>query len=101
VRVAGAGDTADSDPFRFAIDGCFTIKHRGVVVHGELESGAVHRGDTLELVHAGTVIPTECVGINMRHQHGPDGTRQKMIGLMLRGISQFDVVAGDHVRTPE
>ena len=53
-------------PFLMAIEDVFSIKGRGTVVTGRIETGAVHVGDAIEIVGL-TEEPTKttCTGVEM------------------------------------
>ena len=78
----------------------FTIAGRGVVVVGQVASGACRSGAAAVIVGAdgaSVVCETTIVGIEAFRKRVDVARQGDMVGLMLRGVSREQVHAGDIV----
>lgn len=102
VQAAGAAGAAGSatGEFRLPIADVFTIAGRGVVVVGQVASGACRSGAAAVVVGAdgaSVVCETTIVGIEAFRKLVDVARQGDMVGLMLRGVSREQVHAGDIV----
>jgi len=88
-------------PFLMAIEDVFSIKGRGTVVTGRIETGAVHVGDPIEIVGL-TEEPTKttCTGVEMFNKILEDAQAGDNVGALLRGIEKDDVERGQVLAKP-
>jgi elongation factor Tu len=88
-------------PFLMAIEDVFSIKGRGTVVTGRIETGAVHVGDAIEIVGL-TEEPTKttCTGVEMFNKILEDAQAGDNVGALLRGIEKEDVERGQVLAKP-
>ena len=88
-------------PFLMAIEDVFSIKGRGTVVTGRIETGAVHVGDPIEIVGL-TDEPTKttCTGVEMFNKILEDAQAGDNVGALLRGIEKDDVERGQVLAKP-
>ena len=99
VGATGAAGSATGE-FRLPIADVFTIAGRGVVVVGQVASGACRSGDAAVIVGAdgaSVVCETTIVGIEAFRKRVDVARQGDMVGLMLRGVSREQVHAGDIV----
>lgn len=87
--------------FLMAIEDVFSIKGRGTVVTGRIETGAVHVGDAIEIVGL-TEEPTKttCTGVEMFNKILEDAQAGDNVGALLRGIEKDDVERGQVLAKP-
>lgn len=102
VQAAGAAGVAGSatGEFRLPIADVFTIAGRGVVVVGQVASGACRSGAAAVVVGAdgaSVVCETKIVGIEAFRKRVDVARQGDMVGLMLCGVSREQVHAGDIV----
>lgn len=99
VGATGAAGSATGE-FRLPIADVFTIAGRGVVVVGQVASGACRSGAAAIIVGAdgaSVVGETTIVGIEAFRKRVDVARQDDMVGLMLRGVSREQVHAGDIV----
>ncbi len=87
--------------FLMAIEDVFSIKGRGTVVTGRIETGQVHVGDPIEIVGL-TEEPTKttCTGVEMFNKILEDAQAGDNVGALLRGIEKDDVERGQVLAKP-
>jgi elongation factor Tu len=87
--------------FLMAVEDVFSIKGRGTVVTGRIETGAVHVGDAIEIVGL-TDEPTKttCTGVEMFNKILEDAQAGDNVGCLLRGIEKDDVERGQVLAKP-
>jgi elongation factor Tu len=87
--------------FLMAIEDVFSIKGRGTVVTGRIETGAVHIGDSIEIVGL-TDEPTKttCTGVEMFNKILADAQAGDNVGCLLRGVEKDDVERGQVLAKP-
>ena len=98
--VQAAGAAGATGEFRLPIADVFTIAGRGVVVVGQVASGACRSGAAAVVVGvdgASVVCETTIVGIEAFRKRVDVARQGDMVGLMLRGVSREQVHAGDIV----
>ncbi len=79
-------------PFLMPIEDVFSIKGRGTVVTGRIESGAIHMNDEVEIVGLKDEIEkTVCTGIEMFHKMHDTAEAGMNVWLLLRGIDKEGV----------
>jgi elongation factor Tu len=83
-------------PFRMVIEAIFTIKNRGVVVTGKVESGTLNKNDPVLVIGHDKVFRTAVTGIEMRH---PPAPHTDNVGLLLRNVQGEDIEVGMIVTT--
>jgi translation elongation factor EF-Tu-like GTPase len=77
--------------FRMTVQDVFTIRGRGTVVTGVIESGTLKVGDEIHLDGRAVVVS----GIEMFHQKPKQVGAGENVGLLLRDLSRDDVHPGD------
>jgi len=84
-----------SSTFQMMVEDVFSIKGRGTVITGRVESGTVSMGDTIELHGAVGIMPTVVDSIEMFRKTLPQANAGDNVGLLLRNVSKDDVRRGD------
>jgi len=82
----------DNNPFRFTVDDMFTIKGRGVVVTGRVESGSLKVGDVV-LING--TRQCEVIGIEMFRKILQTANTGDNVGILLSDITKSDINPGD------
>jgi len=91
-----------TDPsFRMTVQDVFTIKNRGTVVTGKVESGTLNVGDEILLTHGGVDKKTVATGIEMFRKVTSQAQVGDTVGVLLKGIGRQDVQSGDVLTGPE
>lgn len=81
-------------PFLMPVEDVFSIKGRGTVATGRIDTGIVKVNDEVEIVG---IIPTKKVvvtGVEMFKKMLDQGQAGDNVGLLLRGVERDDVVRG-------
>lgn len=90
-----------SDSFLMPIEDIFPIAGRGVVATGNIESGAIKVGDTIELVGLNWEnTQAKCVGIELNGGLVERANTNQHVGLLLENIDVSKVSRGMVVATP-
>jgi elongation factor Tu len=87
-------------PLLMAVEDVFSIKGRGTVATGRIETGIVKVNDEVEIVG---IMPTRKVivtGVEMFKKLLDQGQAGDNVGLLLRGVEREDVVRGQVVCKP-
>lgn len=93
----------DTDkPFVMPVEDVFSIKGRGTVVTGRIESGVVKVGDNIEIVGlAEESKATIVTGVEMFHKQFDKGEAGMNCGILLRGIEKDEVQRGQVLAAPK
>jgi len=90
-----------TDPsFRMTVQDVFTIKNRGTVVTGKVESGTLNVGDEILLTHGGVDKKTVVTGIEMFRKVTSQAQVGETVGMLLKDIGKQDVESGDVLTAP-
>jgi elongation factor Tu len=90
---------APTGGFRLTVDDVFMITGRGVVATGQVESGTLAVGATVQVVRDGTVIATsEVSGIEKFRAVIDTAQPGENVGLLLRGVTREELRSGDVVQ---
>jgi elongation factor Tu len=82
--------------FRMTVQDVFSIKGRGTVVTGQIESGTVGVGDTVRQTRPdGTSRDVTITGVEMFRKVVKTATAGDNVGFLLRDLGRADVGAGD------
>jgi len=84
-------------PFLMAVEDVFSIKGRGTVATGRIETGIVKINDEVEVVG---ILPTRKVvvtGVEMFKKLLDQGQAGDNVGLLLRGVEREDIIRGQVV----
>ncbi len=84
-----------SKPFLMPVEDVFSIKGRGTVVTGRIETGVIKINDEIEIVGlADEAKDTTVTGVEMFHKQFEQGEAGMNCGLLLRGIDKDEVQRG-------
>ncbi len=87
-------------PLLMSIEDVFSIKGRGTVATGRIESGKVKLNDEVEIVGIRETKKTVVTGIEMFHKQLEEGMAGDNAGLLLRGIEREDIERGQVLAKP-
>jgi translation elongation factor EF-Tu-like GTPase len=86
--------SAPSGDFRFLIQDVFTIKERGTVVTGLVESGTLRLGERVRISDGITTYETTVKGIESFRKKQASATIGDNVGLLLADLSKAEVKQG-------
>ena len=87
--------------FLMPVEDVFSIKGRGTVGTGRIESGKVSVGDQVEIVGLSEEVnKTTVTGVEMFNKTLNDGQAGDNVGLLLRGVEKKDLERGQVVAKP-
>ncbi len=81
-------------PFLMPVEDVFSIKGRGTVVTGRIESGRVKVGETIEIVGIRDLQTSTVTGVEMFRKMLDEGQAGDNVGILLRGIEKDQVERG-------
>ncbi len=87
--------------FLMSVEDVFSIKGRGTVVTGKIETGIAKIGDTVEIVGLKDTQTTTITGIEMFHKQLDEGQAGDNAGVLLRGIERDQVERGQVLAKPK
>lgn len=87
-------------PFLMPIEDVFSIKGRGTVVTGRIESGEVKVNEEIEIVGIRDAQKTVVTGVEMFRKMLDSGQAGDNVGILLRGIGKDDVERGQVLAKP-
>ena len=87
-------------PFLMTVEDVFSIKGRGTVVTGRIETGVVKVGEEIEIVGIRDTKKSIVTGVEMFHQSLDQGQAGDNAGILLRGIEKADVIRGQVLAKP-
>jgi elongation factor Tu len=100
TAAAGPAAVATGDgSFRMPVEDIFSIRGRGTVVTGRVESGTVRVGMKVNVVRDGGVATTTTVtGVEMFRKVLDSATTGDNVGLLLKELSKEQLRAGDLIQ---
>ena len=87
-------------PFRMPVEDVFSIKGRGTVVTGRIDSGKVKVGEEIEVVGLKDTTKTTVTGVEMFRKMLDEGQAGDNVGILLRGVGKDDVERGQVLAAP-
>ena len=87
--------------FLMSVEDVFSIKGRGTVVTGKIETGIAKIGDTVEIVGLKDTQTTTITGIEMFHKQLDEGQAGDNAGVLLRSIERDQVERGQVLAKPK
>ena len=81
-------------PFLMPVEDVFSIKGRGTVATGRIETGVIHVGDEVELLGLGEDKKSVVTGVEMFRKLLDEGQAGDNVGLLLRGIDKKEIKRG-------
>ncbi len=86
--------------FLMPVEDVFSIKGRGTVVTGKIETGVIKVGEEVEIVGIRDTQKTTVTGVEMFHKLLDQGQAGDNAGLLLRGVQREDVERGQVLAKP-
>jgi len=94
-------DRDSTKPFLMPVEDVFSIKGRGTVVTGRIETGIIKVGDQVEIVGIVEDAQTTTItGVEMFHKQFDSAEAGMNVGLLLRGIEKDQVERGQVLCKP-
>lgn len=92
----------DNDkPFLMPVEDVFSIKGRGTVATGRIETGVINMNDEVEMIGLGhDPRKTAVTGIEMFHKQHESAEAGMNVGLLLRGVNKEDIERGQILCKP-
>lgn len=87
-------------PFLMAVEDVFSIKGRGTVATGRVETGVVKTGEEIEIVGIRPTKKVVVTGVEMFRKELDSGQAGDNVGLLLRGIEKDDIERGQVCTKP-
>lgn len=87
-------------PFSMYIEDVFSIKGRGTVVTGRIESGKIKVGETVDIIGIREKKTTTVTGVEMFRKMLDQGQAGDNVGILLRGIEKDGVERGQLLAAP-
>ncbi len=87
-------------PMLMSVEDVFSIKGRGTVATGRIETGKVHINDEVEIVGLRDTKKVVVTGVEMFHKLLDEGMAGDNVGLLLRGIERDDIERGQVLAKP-
>ena len=87
-------------PFLMPVEDVFSIKGRGTVVTGRIETGVIKVGEEIEIVGIKDAVKTTVTGVEMFRKMLDEGQAGDNVGILLRGVGKNDVERGQVLTKP-
>jgi len=87
-------------PFLMPVEDVFSIKGRGTVATGRIETGIVKVNDEIEIVGLRNTTKSVVTGVEMFHKSLDQGQAGDNVGILLRGIEKDDIERGQVLAKP-
>jgi elongation factor Tu len=87
-------------PFLMPIEDVFSIKGRGTVATGRIETGIVKINDEVEIVGIRPTTKSVVTGVEMFKKNLDQGQAGDNVGILLRGIERDDIERGQVLAKP-
>jgi len=87
-------------PFLMSVEDVFSIKGRGTVATGRIETGIVKVNDEVEVVGLKKTAKTVVTGVEMFKKMLDQGQAGDNVGLLLRGLEREDIERGQVIAKP-
>jgi len=90
-----------TDPsFRMIVEDVFSIRNRGTVVTGKIETGTLKVGDEIVIRGRNGEKTTTVTGIESFRKVLDQANPGDMVGILLKDISREDIQRGDEILSP-
>ncbi len=93
-------DRPTDKDFLMPIEDVFSIKGRGTVVTGKIETWIIKVGEEVEIVGIKETTKTTVTGVEMFHKLLDEGQAWDNAGLLIRGVEREDVERGQVLAKP-
>lgn len=90
-----------TDPFfRMTVEDVFSIKGRGTVVTGKIESGTIKVGDQISIQGKNGEKKADVAGVEMFRKMLSQASAGDNVGILFKDIAKQDVQRGDVIVCP-
>ncbi|HIA91791.1 TPA: elongation factor Tu [Candidatus Saccharibacteria bacterium] len=86
--------------FLMPIEDVFSIKGRGTVATGRVETGVVKVGEEIEIIGLKDTTKTTVTGVEMFNKNLDQGQAGDNVGVLLRGVEREDIERGQVLAKP-
>jgi len=94
-------DRPKDKDFLMPVEDVFSIKGRGTVITGRVETGVINTGDEVEIIGIKEETTTTVItGVEMFHKTLDEGEAGDAVGLLVRGLDRDEVVRGQVCAKP-
>ena len=94
-------DRPKDKDFLMPVEDVFSIKGRGTVITGRVETGVINTGDEVEIIGIKEeTTKTVITGVEMFHKTLDEGEAGDAVGLLVRGLDREEVVRGQVCAKP-
>jgi elongation factor Tu len=87
-------------PFMMSVEDVFSIKGRGTVATGRIETGIVKVNEEVEIVGIRPTTKSVVTGVEMFKKNLNQGQAGDNVGLLLRGVERDDIERGQVIAKP-
>ncbi|MFA6250629.1 MAG: elongation factor Tu [Candidatus Shapirobacteria bacterium] len=87
-------------PFLLPVEDVFSIKGRGTVATGRIETGVVKVNEEIEIVGLRDTKKSVVTGVEMFHKSLDQGQAGDNVGILLRGVEKDDIERGQVLAKP-
>lgn len=87
-------------PFLMAVEDVFSIKGRGTVATGRIETGVVNSGEEVEVIGIKDTQKLVVTGVEMFKKTLNRGEAGDNVGILLRGVERDDIMRGQVIAKP-
>jgi elongation factor Tu len=87
-------------PFLMSVEDVFSIKGRGTVATGRIETGIVKINEEVEIVGIRNTVKSVVTGVEMFKKNLGQGQAGDNVGILLRGIERDDIERGQVIAKP-
>jgi elongation factor Tu len=87
-------------PFMMSVEDVFSIKGRGTVATGRIETGIVKVNEEVEIVGIRPTTKSVVTGVEMFKKNLDQGQAGDNVGLLLRGVERDDIERGQVIAKP-
>ena len=91
-----AAQSAAGSPFHMIVEDIFSIKGRGIVATGRIQSGRLRAGDRVRIRRAeGSGKTASVSGVEMFHRELTEAKAGDNVGVLLKDLAKNDLQQGD------
>ncbi|MDC0506272.1 elongation factor Tu [Candidatus Gracilibacteria bacterium] len=93
-------DRPTDKDFLMPVEDVFSIKGRGTVATGKIETGVIKVGEEIEIVGVKETTKSTVTGVEMFHKLLDQGEAGDNAGILLRGVERADIERGQVLAKP-
>ena len=87
--------------FSLTVDCVFNILTKGILATGTVDIGEINEGDEVELVDWNSTTKAKCSGLEIKLRPVKKAQKGDYTGIILSGISRYDVYKGMKIQIKE